>query len=243
MKSTEHHNPPTSCAACKLWPLAIYGRHLDGDGGDGGDVRRLRANVLAVGPRRIVLREGEVPSTVYTLYEGWAVRFKILPDGRRQILGFLLPGDMIVFQALRREPLRFAVQTLTDAQLCAFPAEGMRDLILSDSEREQRLRDRCFRESVMLDSRLTDLGRRSATERLARLILELRARLERRGLADGNRMPFPLRQRDIADTLGLTPVHVSRVMTALRSQGVIDAARNTVTIANRGRLEEIAGEL
>lgn len=238
MEATEIQTPPENCAACMLRAHALYADVADGKI---PLLERLRIERSELGPKRILIREGERPAILYTLFDGWAVRFKILPDGQRQILSFLLPGDLIAFQGLRLEPMHFSVQTLTRVQLCAFSAKDLADFFRTDPRLAQNLRNRCFRETIMLDSRVTDLGRRSATERLARLILELDAIQTARGMSDSDTIQFPLRQRDIADALGLTPVHVSRVMMALRSRGLIGLGKDTITIYNRRGLNEAAG--
>ncbi len=189
----------------------------------------------------MLFRESEIPSEVYTLFDGWVFRFKLLPDGRRQILSFLLPGDFLVPQALRRQPLRFSVQALTDVTLCVFDAGEVTRVVLERPLLLRQLEGLCVRDSLSADDRLTDIGRRSAQERIARLILEFEFRLGIRNLVNGNSFPFPLRQEHIGDALGLTKVHVSRTLGSLRRQGLIALTGNYLVVRDRVALMAIAG--
>lgn len=191
--------------------------------------------------RRIIVRQGEAPSQIFTLHSGWAFRFTLLPDGRRQILDFLLPGDLISPPALASAAMTFSVQALTDVTLCAFDADAFRQAMRHPALCHH-LAARHMTEFAAADARITDLGRRTALERLARLILDLEDRLRRRRLFSGDGIPFPLRREHIADALGLTAVHVSRTVATLRDLGAITLVRDAIFVDNRNVLLETAGE-
>jgi len=200
----------------------------------------LRHDSIMIPARRIIVRKSDVPMQMFTLYDGWAFRFVLLPDGRRQILSFLLPGDLIGIQAIYGDPLRFSVQALTDVTLCAFNAKEIAEAMQKSPAQMKHLVARSIREAADADNRVIGLGRRTATERVAGLILKLTNALKRRKSVPGENFAFPLRQEHIADALGLTAVHVSRTISILRDEGAISLERNILTIRDRQRLTELA---
>lgn len=202
------------------------------------ELRRRRVNFE---PRRIIHRDGEMPSEVFSLLDGWAFRFKLLADGRRQILSFMLPGDFLSLHALQSKPLHFSVQALTAVRLCAFETRAICDFLRTRPHLAWNVGILLARKSTRLDYRITDLGRRDALERITRFVLELGERLKRRGMVTEETYPFPLRQEHVADALGLTPVHVSRTFATLRTEGLISLQHNVLTIHDRDRMVEIAG--
>ncbi len=191
----------------------------------------------------LILRAGESASRVFTLYEGWAFRFTLMSDGRRQILGFLLPGDMISLRGLFRR-MTFSVQALSDVRLCAFDAEDFREAIKSSPLRE-RLVQRLILDAAAADAQVAVLGRRTALQRIVHLILDLDGRLKNRGLAGGDDddMELPLRQNHIGDALGLSRVHVSRTLAVLRDRGAIALGRSGIVLNDRATLRGLAGEV
>ncbi len=163
-----------------------------------------------------------------------------MPDGRRQILDFLLPGSLIGMHALWFKVMPHSAQTLTSVSLCAFDKEKFRDLLRHKPEYEWELLKYLASSQASRDRRLSDLGRRPAKERVARLILEIFGQLTARGMADGHSFTFFPRQQHIADALGLTKVHVSRTLKALRQEGLLDIGRDSATILDIKGLRELA---
>jgi CRP-like cAMP-binding protein len=205
-----------------------------------GEFEKMRLRSVAFGPRSLLLREGDTPSEIFTLFEGWAYRFKLFPDGRRQIIRFLLPGDFVVLRGMQTQPLAFSVQALTAVRLCAFDATSFSRIVLSRPKLIERLVRAFSDELSELDLRLTEVGRCSASERIARFILKIESRAIDRNLATADGFPFPLRQEHIADALGLTVVHVSRTLIAFRNAGLMTLRRGSMTIRDRAMLEETA---
>jgi CRP-like cAMP-binding protein len=202
---------------------------------------RFALATRAVPARRTLYREGEPAADFVQLLDGWAFRFKLLPDGRRQILSIILPGEPIALHTLWTDSLSFSVQSLTHLDLRLFDRPALVEQMHRDAALACRLGAAMAREFVQFENRLINLGQRTAVERVARLILHLHARLQQRDLVEDDVLPFPLRQQHIADVLGMTPVHVSRVFGELRAAQLIGRAGASLAILNYPRLVDIAG--
>lgn len=176
---------------------------------------------------------------VYILCYGWAVGYVRLPDGRRQILSILLAGDLFSSKLIFKETPHFAVQSLTDARFSRISRADLKARLDRNPNALGALAKVCVEEGTAADDLLIDLGRRSADERIARLILSVTERLRSRVVIREERYPFPLRQQDIADVVGLTPVHVSRVIKKFRQTGLIEWAGGSLTIVDPVGLRRI----
>lgn len=200
----------------------------------------IEHGIITVPARRIMLRRGDRPNRVYVLFSGWGFRFILLPDGRRQILSLLIPGDLVPFQAFTKKPINFSVQAITDTSWYVSDSTKLMETFKSSSGLEflfESLIDLFER----ADSHIFNIGRHSATERLAQLILVVEQRLRTRGQVIDGAFEFPLRQEHLADILGLTPVHVSRTLSNIRESGVIHLERATMMIKDRDGLLQMAG--
>lgn len=179
--------------------------------------------------RTEVIAEGEPILSSMILFDGWACRARLLADGRRQVLGLLLPGDLIGI-CDRPNPLSLSsVMTLTRATLADVPLHEM-----TDSGDRPALTTAC-RVSGGLDeayllNQITRLGRQTAYERIAHLFLELCDRLKLAGRCEGSRFSMPLTQEVLADTLGLTSVHVNRTLQQLRREHMVELGEGTATL-------------
>lgn len=229
---------PSDCDSC---PLRRHVFYLDGVVDDDAALLALRQGCRSLPAKATIYREGELASEYFTLFDGWAFRYKLIPDGRRQILSFLLPGDAVSFLFMRTDRLHFSVQALTDVSLCVFSRIALARHVTSRSDLSANLERLEGREIAAADDRLTDLGRRSAHERVANLILQLHLRLQQRGLAEGDSFPFPLRQQHLGDALGLTAVHVSRVLKDLKSEGLVSIERERLTLHDAERMRRLYG--
>jgi CRP-like cAMP-binding protein len=225
-----------SCASCPLWRHSFYGPLASP-----AFVARIRRARAEIGPRAIVLQEGAVAGSIFSLARGWMFRFVLLPDGRRQILSFYVPGDLVPHQALRRKPLTFSVETLTSVSACVFDAGEVAAWLSETPDRVAALSELWARESAVQEERIVDLGRRSAAERVSRFLLQLAARLVRLPLTTPISVSFPLRQVHVADALGLTVEHVSRTLTAFRRDGILSVAGGALTVNDPRRAAAIAG--
>ena len=109
--------PDVSCSGCKIGPHAVYAPAF---AMNTNEITTRRALKRTLGPRKLILREGEIPVHVYTLYSGWACAYKMLDNGSRQVLSIFIPGDLIALYALPGDPLPYAVRALTEVELCGF---------------------------------------------------------------------------------------------------------------------------
>lgn len=197
------------------------------------DHRRLPAGAEIVFP-------GQADAELFTLYSGWAFRYKVLPDGRRQILNFLLPGDLIGLQASLLSVAQHGVDALTDVEVCVFPRRRIWDLFVSMPQLAYELAWLGSREESLTDENLLSVGQRSATERIASLIISLYRRAERLDLVTDRSFAFPLTQQQLADALGLSLVHTSKTWAKLRRAGLFSFAGGRLTLENPRLTERIA---
>jgi len=195
-----------------------------------------------VRPRRNIYVRGEVSEHTCVVCEGWACRVARLLDGRRQILSLLLPGDLFSAMSPFQQSLDFYVEAITEVRYAAIKNSELRAKLSDAPVLLDSFMELCAAEANDAYQRLIDLGQRLAEERIALLILQLMERLERRGLVHDQSFEFPLRQLQIADAVGLTPVHVSRVMSLLRNSGLIEIQSGILRILDLPKLRRIGGQ-
>lgn len=174
--------------------------------------------------RAEILVEGNEIAGSRMIVSGWAGRAKIMPDGRRQFMSFLLPGDFI---GLCRQPRPLAVSTvvaLTSLTLCTPPSPDLSPSIATAYAMSLAL------EEAYLLAHIVRLGRLHAQERIADLLLELHERLTLNGMTNRGRFEVPLTQEMLGDALGLTSVHVNRMLQALRRDGDLEWQDKLVTL-------------
>ena len=184
--------------------------------------------------RREIVHEGEAVSGIWTLRAGWAALVRHFADGRRQIEHVLLPGDPLPFEREACYPA--TIVALTPVTLIDLDGAWMSDPAVFDVALRQHMMTTIHH---LLDA-TARLGRQVAIERFAHLLLELRDRLRGVGLASDTHFRMPLTQEMLADTLGLTSVHVNRTLQMMRQQQLIELAGRTVTLLLPGELARMA---
>jgi CRP-like cAMP-binding protein len=187
-----------------------------------------------------VIHDGQDDAELYTLFAGWAFRYKTLVDGRRQILNFLLPGDFIGLQASMFEASLYGVEALTAIELCLLPRRKVWSLFGHMPELAFEVAWLGSREESLVDENLTSVGRRNAAERIAALIVALYKRADTLGLVVNRTFEFPLSQQHIADALGLSLVHTNKTLARLRRMGMFKRSEGCITLTNPRVLERIA---
>ena len=182
-----------------------------------GDVEALAGEVrLQAG--QMLAREGDVRRYMFTVTCGALRRIRMLPDGRRLVAGFLMPGDFIGFSGASH--YRHSIEAISDSVLCSFAHADMRELCERHPGLEHELLERACVELDATRNNLMALARMTPRERLAGFLLDMAARRQRQGIG-GNRLVLPMTRADIADYLGLTVETVSRSFTRLRHDGMI----------------------
>lgn len=196
--------------------------------------------IRSVGPHQDIVREGDEPRTVKVVLEGWVARYKQLPDGRRQILALMIPGDICDANAFIRTQMDHSLCSLTQVRYAEISQADFEALMTSSPRIIKAL---WWSELVTVSIQrewTTNLGQRMAYERIAHLFCEVFTRLQTMGLTDGESCEFPLTQGDIADATGLTPVHVNRMIQALRHDGLIELRDKRLQLRDPARLREAA---
>jgi CRP-like cAMP-binding protein len=228
---------PIPCAQCALRPLAGFKPPREGEL---PFIARRKVGQLRLSAGEAVIREGEAPERIFTLYAGWAFRYKSLPDGRRQILNILLPGDIVGLQAELLDTMPHGVETLTDASLCVFARDTVWSVFRAHPALALDLTWLAAHEERLVDDAILSIGRRTAIERVAALLVHLFKRAAASGLLEGGTVPFPLTQAHIADTLGLSVVHTNRTLQRLRRAGLADTTGGRLLLGDLRALRRVA---
>jgi len=200
----------------------------------------LAAVSRAVRPGQEIVSEGKRCSAVFLITDGIAIRYRILRDGQRQILNFLLPGDFAGFTSCRFDSALYSTKTLTDTTIAPIPLPRLIGLFDSHPRLAAKLFWSFAREAAIVGERLITVGRRSAPERVAHFLLELLVRLQAVGLADERSYRLPLTQEMISDALGLSIPYVNRVLRQLREDGLVRIRDQLVVIENIEELSALA---
>lgn len=197
-------------------------------------VSGFKRGELVVEPGAMILSEGSHSAQLFTLLSGWAFRYKTLEDGRRQILNYLLPGDLVGLQGSIIGEMQHSVEALSPVVLCVFQRDQLQSLFKSHPGLAFDVTWLASREERMLDENLLSVGRRSALERAAYLIAFIHERAARIGLPRERNLLIPISQQHVADTLGLSIVHTNKTLRKLAEMGLInwhDRACEVVDVA------------
>lgn len=198
------------------------------------------ANCVSVRPHQYLARAEEYQGRIYYLLDGWACRYRLLPDGRRQITGLFLPGDYCELSWMVRSNSMHPIVALTSVHAALLHCDEISRRQASDEGLRGRIWSDMLATNIQQYEWLTNLGRKSAVERLSHLFCEIFHRLNRSGLTYGNQCAMPLTQVDLADISGLTPVHVNRTLQDMRARGLIELRSRWLRIRDPGALKKMA---
>lgn len=235
------------CTACQYYELN-WCRAASAARGDLAPTELAPADQSSytIPARRIICREQDLHDAVPVICSGWAASVVTLSDGSRQILSFLLPGDLVSTALLFESRSHCLVEAITEVHFRTFKRSELKATLFKHPDLFDKLCKAWIEEKDRADQLIIDLGRRTADERIARLILNLAERLGRRGMmtpagaTSEMEMDFPLRQHHIADATGLTPVHVSKVLSEFRRNGLIRISDRTLTILDPAGFRRVA---
>jgi CRP-like cAMP-binding protein len=201
----------------------------------------LPLRIKSVAENTDIVRDGDKPTESCLLVEGFLCRYKMLPDGGRQILAIHTAGDIPDLQSLHLTTMDHSLGTLTPCRVAFITHKDLHEIthaypgITALFWRDTLIDAAIFREW------LTGVGRRTAHQRIAHLICEIHVRLKAVGLADEDGFELPITQAEIADSLGLSTVHVNRVLQDLRRDGLILSRGKYLSVSDWRALEEAGG--
>ncbi|WP_174292745.1 Crp/Fnr family transcriptional regulator [Sphingomonas bacterium] len=196
--------------------------------------RRYRA-------KQDLIREGDEPGPVFVILNGWACRYKILPGGSRQIMAFLMPGDACDLHMNMVAAMDHGIQAITEAKVAAISRPAMDQMMREFPGVSRALYIAQLIDEGTMRAWIVSMGRRSSIERVAHLICELYLRMRNIGLRTEGVFALPLSQIILADALGMTPVHINRVLKELREAGAMALKRGHLEILDPVKLVHIAG--
>ncbi|MCK1283883.1 Crp/Fnr family transcriptional regulator [Bradyrhizobium sp. 44] len=201
---------------------------------------QLTFQTKAIGSHEDVIKEGDRPDHVHLVLSGFACRYKVLPGGDRQILAWLVPGDMCDLHISILGEMDHTIGTLSPCQMAFIPRDIIEELTLAGGTICRALWWATLVDEAILREWLVGLGRRTADRRMAHLFCELNLRLLSVGAATRDSFDLPATQDELGDTLGLSTVHVNRTLQHLREDKFLTLTSKRLTILDRLRLEEFA---
>jgi CRP-like cAMP-binding protein len=188
-----------------------------------------------------IVVEGEAPRPAFVVTRGIACRYRLMPDGRRQILTVLIPGEVFDLHGFVLRATDHSVVTIGPTRIAAISREVVIDIIANHPRISAALWWSTLQEQAMLRERIVALGRRSARGRVAYFLCELVWRQRAIGMAEDHAIRLPFTQTDLADTLGLTSVHTNRILQGFRRDELITLDRRRLTLRNIEGLQAISG--
>ena len=229
----------TPCIDCPLRRLSVFRKFTPEEL---KFVESLKSGELVADPGTPILAEGQNSPHLYTVLSGWAFRYKTLPDGRRQVLNFALPGDFLGLQSAIFKEMDHSVEALTRITLCIFPRQKLRSIFEGHADLAFDLTWIASREERLLDEQLLSVGRRSAIERLAYLFVHIVNRATGLNLVCPKRgVHLPFTQQHLADTLGLSLVHTNKTIRRLSDHGLLAWKNGYFKVLDEDALRRIAG--
>lgn len=190
--------------------------------------------------KQFLYHQGKSPVKTYILREGWVLLIKTSEKGERQIIRSVLPGDILGFQTDIDKPFAYSAFAIQNSIVCSTP--DLFNMCNLYPELTLKLMWEDKREKILAEQYMSNIAHRDAYEKIAFMALELYQRLKLRGLNNGYIIPFPLNQEDIADTLGLTTIHVNRTLHKLEEENVLALHKHELIILDYPKLNDLVGQ-
>jgi CRP-like cAMP-binding protein len=207
----------TRCENCPLRKRGVFTQMSDADV---RRVQRFKVGEMTVEPGTPILAEGARSAQIYTILEGMGLRHKVLENGRRQVISFVFPGDLVGLQAALMNEMAHSVEARSRMRLCVFDRSGLWSFFRESPERAYDLTWLAAVDEHFLGEALATVGQRSAEQAVAWALVRIWVRGEGLGLIEGGRMPMPFRQQDLADALGLSLVHTNKTLAKFRTRQI-----------------------
>jgi CRP-like cAMP-binding protein len=198
-------------------------------------------DVRAVPAKRDILSQGERPNHVHVVVDGWAARYKLLPNGSRQIVAFLIPGDFCDLHTAVLGHMDHSIVAITRCRVAYIPSSELDTLTSNHNGLTKAMWWATLVDEAVLRSWIVNNGRRDAYERIAHLLCELHLRMKMVGLVTGDRFNLPLTQEVVADATGLTAVHTNRILQRLRNEQLIELRGGMLSVLDVEALRRAAG--
>ena len=190
--------------------------------------------------REDILIEGEHVDECHVVLTGLAMRYKILPTGERQIMAFLVPGDLCDAEIFILKEMDHSVAAVSPTTTALISSKIMKEMLRSSGALAEALWWGTLTDLGVLRERIIDHGRRNAHVRMAHLIYELLIRYRVSGNAKDNSFDFPVTQEELGDATGMTPIHANRMLQRLRKEGLITLENKCLTVADPKGLKKLA---
>ena len=201
--------------------------------------RRAERNVRELGPRRDLVREGERPRAICLILDGWACRYKQFADGRRQIVGFHIPGDLCDPSHVVAAAMDHSIAAVTRLRYAEIGLAEFEAAVDQSPSLARALRWSELVNAAVAREWVANVGQRSAYERIAHLFCEMFLRLRAAGLTNGTDCAFPLTQTDVASATGLTAVHVNRTLQEMRRDGLLEFSFRRLVVPDLDALKRV----
>lgn len=210
------------------------------DEADRAAIRAIPFSLRSLESATYLLREGETPEVCTLVLQGFAYRHKVTGDGERQILSVHMPGEFLDLQNSLLGVADHNVQTLTRVELAAIPIASIRALVKDRPAVGMAMWMDTLVDASIFREWIVNVGRRDSLTRISHLLCEFALRLRQAGLGEeGDTYDMPMTQEQIADAVGLTPVHVNRVLRELGRLDLIKRNKRAVTIMDWARLRDV----
>lgn len=229
---------PVPCRQCPLAACPGLRPHRDDEI---PLIQRFKTGEIGVERGEVVVEQDITRGGLFTLLDGVLMRYRSLEDGRRQVVNFMFPGDLVGLQGAFGEPATHSVEAILPSRLCVFEHQRYHDLIVAQPTLGYDITWLAAKEETALEEHLVALGRRSARERVAYLAVWLLQRARGTCLADDhNRLEVAITQTQIADMLGLSLVHTNRTIKALERSGEVVWRQNSIAVPDLAAAAELA---
>lgn len=228
----------SSCADCPARPFSWFKpisnqKQLE-------NAQRLRSTQTTFQAGESLFIEGSIHRKIHTLKEGWAVIYKHLLDGHRQVIDIALPGDLLAYQSNFDIPIDHSVICATDCVFCSFTEDAIDKLLHENPILHKRLLHLQGIETKNCRKNLSLVGGAQARNKVAYFLHNLIDRLETRDINITEDIIFPISREDMADAIGVTHVHLSRICAQLNKENIVKLKNNRLRIVNRKKLQKLA---